>query len=43
MQAQLQVEREALWKAIRVEVMQEILEDPAYQAVRMGLSVPCLP
>ena len=28
MQAQWQAEKEALWKAIRLEVMQEILEDP---------------
>ena len=40
MQAQWQVEREALWKAVRLEVMQEILEDPAYQVVRISMSNP---
>ena len=43
MQAQWQAEREALWKAIRLEVMQEILDDPAYQVVRIRLLKPCLP
>ena len=42
-QAQWQAEREALWKAIRLEVMQEILDDPAYQVVRSRLLKLCLP
>ena len=43
MQAQWQAEREALWKGIRLEVMQEILDDPAYQVVRIRLSKLCPP
>ena len=42
MQAQWQAEVEALRKAIRVEVMPEILDDSAYRVVRIRLSMPCL-
>ena len=43
MQAQWQAERRVLCKAIRLEVMQEILDDPAYQLVRIRPSKLCLP
>ena len=43
MQAHWEAERKDLRTAIRMEVMQEILDDPTYQVVRTRLSKPCLP
>ena len=42
-EAQWQAEREVLWKDIRLEVMQEILDDPASQVVSIHLLKLCLP